>query len=118
LAERNWGEWEGKAWPEIEEVLKPMTIEERYTFVPPMGESWQQMESRLKGAIDNVMKSGYETVAVITHEGALRGIIPLMLNSSKESSFKYHFDNASITSFEYKDDNFKELIMNDISHLD
>ena len=117
LAERNWGEWEGKAWPEIEVVLKPMTLEERYTFVPPKGESWQQMETRLKNGLDSIIGRGYGTVGVITHEGALRGIMPLVLNSPKDSSFKYHFENASITFFEYENEIFKELKVNDISHL-
>src|SRR3989344_911854 len=30
LAERNWGEWEGKPWSEIEKVLTTMSLEERY----------------------------------------------------------------------------------------
>jgi len=117
LAERNWGEWEGKAWPEIEAVLKPMALEERYTFIPPKGESWQQMEVRLKNGLDSIIGREYGTVGVITHEGALRGIMPLVLNTPKDSSFKYHFENASITSFEYENGIFKELKVNDISHL-
>ena len=117
LAERNWGEWEGKTWFEIEKVLTLMSLEERYNFIPLKGESWQQMEERLKNGLDNIIKRGYGTVAVITHEGALRGIMPLVLNSPKESSFKYHFENASITSFEYKNDKFNELKVNDTLHL-
>ena len=117
LAERNWGEWEGKTWPEIEAVLKPMALEERYAFMPPKGESWQQMEVRLKNGLDSIIGRGYGTVGVITHEGALRGIMPLVLNSPKDSSFKYHFENASITFFEYENEIFKELKVNDISHL-
>jgi broad specificity phosphatase PhoE len=117
LAERNWGEWEGRAWPEIEVVLKSMALEERHTFVPPNGEAWLQMEVRLKKALDNIKECGYDTVAVITHEGALRGVMPLLLNSPKESSFNYHFENASITSFEYKNGMFTELKVNDVSHL-
>lgn len=117
LAERNWGEWEGKSWPEIEVVLKPMSLNERYTFIPPKGESWQQMETRLKTSLDNIMVTKYATVVVITHEGALRGIMPIELNSPKESSFKYHFENASITSFECKNGKFSELEVNSIFHL-
>lgn len=117
LAERNWGEWEGKSWSEIEMVLKPMSLDKRYTFIPPKGESWQQMETRLKIGLDNIIASKYATVAVVTHEGALRGMMPLMLNSPKESSFKYHFDNASVTSFEYQNGVFIELEVNSTFHL-
>jgi 2,3-bisphosphoglycerate-dependent phosphoglycerate mutase len=117
FSERNWGDWESKTWPEIEVVLKSMSLKERYTFVPTNGESWEQMETRLKTGLNNVINTSYKTLAIITHEGALRGIMPLVLNSPKESSFKYHFENASITSFDYKDGNFIELKVNDTSHL-
>ncbi|HEV7423931.1 MAG TPA: histidine phosphatase family protein [Candidatus Paceibacterota bacterium] len=117
LAERNWGEWEGKPWVEIETVLYPMTLEQRYTFVPPNGESWEQMEARLKQGLDKIIKSDYVNVGVITHEGALRGLMPILLNSLKETSFKYHFENGSITSFEYKDGVFVELKVNTTLHL-
>ncbi len=110
FAERNWGEWEGRSWPEIEKVLAPMSLEERYNFVPPEGESWREMEARLKEGLSAITNQQYSSVAAVTHEGALRGLMPLLHNSPRDSSFKYHFDNASVSVFEYQDGIFTELI--------
>lgn len=106
LAERNWGDWEGKPWAEIEVVLKPMSLDERYTFIPPNGESWQHMEQRLQKALDEIVAKDKKAVAVVTHEGSLRGLIPILNNAPKETSFGYHFDNASITTYDFIDGKF------------
>ena len=102
LTERNWGQWEGKPWSEIEKALSPMSLEERYTFTPPGGESWEQMETRLQENLTKIIKCEAENVAIITHEGALRGLMPLFLRAPKESSFQYHFENAEIIPFSYE----------------
>ena len=117
LRERNWGDWEGKPWDEVKKILDPMTLDERYKFVPPNGESWQQMEHRLKEILDYVTSQKVKSIAVVTHGGALRGLMPLLTNAPKESSFKYDFKNASVSFFNYEDGNFGQLTVNDISHL-
>ena len=37
LRERNWGDYSGKPWSEVQAVLDKMSLEERYTFLPPNG---------------------------------------------------------------------------------
>jgi broad specificity phosphatase PhoE len=97
LRERNWGMWEGKPWEEIKAVLDPMSLEERYLFTPPDGESWKQLDERLKTAIDSIIAGSEEAVAIVTHEGALRALVTLLNNAPKETSFHLHFDNGSVT---------------------
>lgn len=101
LRERNWGDWEGKTWNEIKQILDQKNLDDRYTFIPPHGESWQQMEQRLSRALDEILNYNYKTVVVVTHGGALRGLIPVLKNSPKEESFKYDFTNAEVTIFDY-----------------
>lgn len=115
--ERNWGDWEGKSWDEVEEKLSKMTLEERYTFIPPHGESWQQMEERLKQGLEKIINGKWKNIAVVTHGGALRGLIPILKNAPKQISFIYQFRNASITIFDYTNGEYKEVAVNDISHL-
>ncbi len=97
LRERNWGTWEGKPWEEIKAVLDPMNLEERYTFTPPEGESWKQLDERLKASIEAILAGSEEAIAIITHEGALRALVTLLNNAPKETSFQLHFDNGSMT---------------------
>jgi broad specificity phosphatase PhoE len=121
LHERNWGKWEGRTWSEIKSELDEMSIEERYTFVPPGGESWQQMELRLKNCLEHIIAEGevkgVSAIAVVTHGGALRGLMPILKNKPKEVGLKYDFENASVTVFDYMNGNFVEVLVNDISHL-
>ncbi len=118
LVERDWGQWGGKSWEEIENNLRKMTIEERYNFIPPSGESWKEMDERLKKAIELITNVKEENVAIITHEGTLRALITLLNKAPKESSLNLHFDNASISSFKYSNGILKQLSINNTSHLE
>ena len=109
IAERNWGGWEGWPWDDIDKLLQSMRIEDRYTFVPPNGESWQQMESRLSEFLRYLTAKKYKSVAIVTHEGVLRGLMPILLNLPKGKSLDYHFDNGSVTAFEFKDRAFTQV---------
>lgn len=109
LSERSWGDWAGKPWADIEAKLHAMDLNERYNFVPPGGESWRQMEHRLRIALDNITASQAETVAVVTHGGALRALMPILKNQPKETSFTYDFQNASIAQFEYNNGRWESV---------
>lgn len=119
MQERNWGEFSGKSWPEIESILKPMSLEERYKYVPPKGESWQQFEERLIKAINQVLEAGSEgsVIVIVTHGGTIRALMPYLLSAPKEESFKHDPDNASITIFEYESGKFSSKIINNTDHL-
>ena len=117
LAERNWGEWSEKTWEEVLAQLQTMSLEERYSFIPPGGESWGQTEIRLVDSMSEIIKRPHKRVAIITHGGVMRVLMPFLKNEPKESSFKYDFLNGSITSFEYKDGHWGLISENDVSHL-
>lgn len=117
LTERNWGEWEGKSWEEIKAVLDPMSLEERYAFIPPGGESWKQAEKRLKDTLEKIIKSREKSICIITHAGSIRILMPVLKNEPRETSFKYDFHNASFTIFDFENGRFKLVTENNIEHL-
>jgi len=118
LEERDWGDFSGESWSEVEAVLKNMSSEERYLYVPPRGESWKDTESRLVGAVLKILQSNEDkTVAIVSHGGAIRILMPYLLNLPKEETFKYNPDIASITIFDYKKGKFTKQLVNDTSHL-
>lgn len=121
--ERNWGQWGGQPWEKIEDTLKRMSVEKRYTFIPPNGESWEQMESRINKGLEYIITQPFDTIAIVTHGGVLRALMPVIRKTSKQTSFMYSFKNASVTIFETTTDDkqekmFKEIVMNDTSHLE
>lgn len=102
MEERNWGIFTGKPWDEVKKILDPMTLDERYNYVPPNGESWKTFETRLISAIKKIVDTNSkQTIVVVTHGGAIRALIPYLLNIPREESFKYNPDNASIFLFYY-----------------
>jgi broad specificity phosphatase PhoE len=116
LRERNWGQWSGEPWQQIHDRLKQMSLEERFTYVPPGGESWQQMEQRLLGCVDSWRELS-ESVAVVAHGGLLRALIPLLLDEPRESSFRYDLENASVSVFEVMVGEFGVVGLNEVEHL-
>lgn len=118
MQERNWGIFTGKPWEEVEKVLSPMTLQVRYDYVPEDGESWKSFETRLINAIKRIIEENKgNSVAIVTHGGAIRALMPYLLDVPKEESFKYDPDNASLSVFEINDGGFKAVMVNDTSHL-
>ena len=118
LEERNWGDFSNKTWEEIKEVLEPMSLEERYNYVPPKGESWREVEERIIKTIDRILKDNQgKVVTVVSHAGTIRILMPYLLKAPKEETFKHDPDNASITIFDYSKGKFKKERINDTSHL-
>ena len=111
MQERNWGEFTGKSWSEVKAVLDPLSLDERYKYVPPKGESWRVFESRLIAAIKKIVKYDKETVIVVTHGGAIRALMPYLLGVSREESFKYDPDNASLNVFHFENDKFTKVLV-------
>jgi broad specificity phosphatase PhoE len=118
LKERNWGDWNGEPWNKIELKLKDKTLNERYTFVPPHGESWEQMQQRLKRTVDNIVLTVNGNIMIVTHGGALRALVPVLKHEELARSLSYNFDNTSVTSFLYSHPaSYKLLTENDTSHI-
>ncbi len=118
LGDRNWGDFTDKPWSDVKEVLDPMTLEERYNYTPPNGESWKDFESRLITALHRAIdQSQNSNLVIVTHAAVIRALIPYLLKVSKEESFKYDPANASISEFEYDGMVFKQVRIDDISHL-
>lgn len=116
--ERDWGIFEGKSWAEVTAFLSKMTISDRYKFKPDCGESWQEVEKRLTEALKKILSENEDkTVVVVTHGGTIRTLIPYLLNTSLEESFKYDPRHLSFTIFDYDGESFSRVCIDDVSHL-
>lgn len=118
VQERNFGIFTGESWSEVKKILAPMTLEEKYDYVPKEGESWRAFETRLIAAIQNIVEENKDkTVAVVTHGGAIKALMPFLLKAPKEESYKHVPSNASLTIFDFDDKGFHQVAVNDASHL-
>ncbi len=112
LQERNWGEFIGKPWTEVQRVLDQMSLEERFNYTPPTGESWKEFEARLIKTLNKILEQngGLNTV-IVTHGGVIRALIPHLLNTPRQESFKYDPENGSLTVFEHNHNQFRPVLI-------
>ncbi len=96
LAERNWGEWSARTWSQIEPELAGLSLAERYRFRPPGGETWEEMDRRLVASLEQLRVQPDRCVAIVTHMGAMRALVPILDNLPKEASFKLAFANGEV----------------------
>lgn len=116
--ERDWGIFEGQSWGEVESVLRQMQLPERYKFKPERGESWQEVETRLIGTLKLIISENEgKTVAIVTHGGTIRTLMPHLLNVPLEESFKYDPKHLSFSIFDYDGERFSKVCVDDTSHL-
>lgn len=101
LEERDFGEWNNWEWARISAELDKLSDEERYTFVPPNGESWQQMEERIRTALNQIEAGRHASVAVVTHWGPVRVLLPMIKNEPKESTLDLNVDPGQSFVVEY-----------------
>lgn len=118
IQERNFGIFTGESWGDVKKILAPMTMEERYNYVPEKGESWRAFETRLIAAIQKIVEGNKDkTVAVVTHGGAIKALMPFLLKAPREESYKNVPGNASLTIFDFDNKGFHQVTVNDASHL-
>ena len=119
IRERNWGKLSGKPWSEIQSILDKMSLDERFNYAPSNGESWKEFEQRLISALDEVVNRHQgKTIVMVSHAGAIRALIPHLLQIPREESFRYDPANASLSIFEYDGRRYKKILLNDVSHLE
>mgnify|MGYP001597684081 CR=1 FL=1 len=49
--------------------------------------------------------------------GAIRALMPFLLGVPKEESYAYDPDNASLTIFDFDENRFTQVAINDTSHV-
>ncbi|MBI2065144.1 MAG: histidine phosphatase family protein [Candidatus Yanofskybacteria bacterium] len=109
LKERDWGIWRDLPWDEVANKLSGMDINERYSFVPENGESWQQMERRLFDVLEEIAEenSAGENILIVTHRGCLRAILPVLAKASHDKHEDFSVETGSLTKFSFDKESFE-----------
>lgn len=125
LSEISFGDMEGKTNDFIkshfaEFKARQMKLEEDIPY--PGGECGQDVYKRAMPILEEIIHSGKNNVAVVTHGGVIRALLAgiLGLDFSKKLLFATSLENTSITELVY-DENYKRFYLqrfNDYSHLE
>ncbi|MES2471126.1 MAG: histidine phosphatase family protein [Patescibacteria group bacterium] len=97
LESRNWGDWTGKPWSFADEILSKLSVMERYALRPPNGETWEEMEQRIRKALVMMTASDADKIGIITHGGILRALMPIITTNGIEEGIRYSFTNGNVT---------------------
>lgn len=122
LREAHFGEWEGlttpeiaERWPDLLETWRADTL----NTVPPGGEAIAAVGTRVVAFTWDVLAAHPDdTIAIVGHGGALRGIIALALGADLAIFRRLRMDNCSISIITHRHDHFTLTRMNDTCHLE
>jgi probable phosphoglycerate mutase len=111
LTERDWGLWKDLRWVEASDRLEKLSLEERYTFVPDGGESWEHMETRLFSALEEIAdeNTGGENILIVMHRGGLRAALPIIARAGKEKHKDFSVPTGSLSKFSFDKESFDFL---------
>lgn len=96
--ERGWGNWGFKTWREVSSQLDIFSLAKRYKFIPPGGESWQAMEKRLVKGLNKIIEQQPGSIAIITHRGCLRALLPVLKKVSRSRHYQYDVGLGSVVA--------------------
>ncbi len=97
LQEINFGHWEMQPWTQIATTELSAWADDVLHFVPPGGESLQQLGERCRDFISAVEAAGDEQVIVITHAGVIAVIVALYLQLGLQQSCRLRIDYGGAT---------------------
>lgn len=108
LIERDYGEWDGMTFNEIEEKYPDAYREWRKNwidFVLPGGESAAQHQERVNEIMNKIVsENDGNRVLIVTHLGTARHIISYLLGLSTEQSWRFTLDNAGVAVLKNDDE--------------
>ncbi len=121
LREVQFGDWEGLTyegisanWPEEYNQLFHRTDEVRI----PGGETFREVKERAAGAVARlVARHPGETIAVVSHGGAIRTIICAALDIHLNHVWDIRQDNTAVNILEYHSQRAILTLLNDSHHL-
>lgn len=100
LSEINFGDWEGRAWDDIDRVSLDAWAADVLDFTPPGGESVASLQRRaidFAASLDNI---NTPCVALVTHAGIIRALIGYWQQLPVEDWTQLKFDFGSVTEIE------------------
>ena len=91
----DWNDWDdATAYAAFQQI----PVEERFTFVPPHGESWQHAGQRVASVVQEYQSVG--TLVLISHYEPLQAVTGTLLGSGFADWAAYDYPNASLTLLE------------------
>lgn len=98
LLELDFGEWEMRAWADIDRAALDRWATDPQVFTPPGGESVAALRARVTDFISHLTSCGLASAVLVTHAGVMKVCAAEMLGvaSAKWFSMKFEFGTVSL----------------------
>ncbi|MFD0962902.1 alpha-ribazole phosphatase family protein [Pseudofulvibacter geojedonensis] len=96
LKEINFGDWELKAWNDIDSEELNIWMKNFVFEKPPNGESYIELSKRVNESFDRIVTLSDSNKIIITHAGVIRAIIARLNNIDLKDSFKIKLEYGHI----------------------
>ncbi len=123
IREFDFGEWEGLTWAEIIERW-PQFAEQGATaaklYHPEGGERFEDVCARVQSFLDDLGRTSYEHVLVVTHAGVLHAVLDVLGSAIQDlpgDGLSVSFSQASVTRIAMTPEQVRLITLNDVSHL-
>jgi len=121
LREYDAGDWTGASRKETltTDVINKMNILNQ-SFLPPMGESMNQVERRASRWLDDIIlynKETYGNIAIFSHGMTIKTLLHYIMGFDKSFTWKISILNTSVTKFHFGKNGWALDYVNDTSHL-
>lgn len=98
LRPRHWGAWAGRPWSDVAEYLGGLKKTDRRKFRPPGGESWHQLDSRVRPVLWHSIDVGEGNIGFVSHMSTIRAMLACMIGP--EDSLKVSLDPGGFIEIE------------------
>lgn len=97
LMELNFGDWEGKAWNDIDPHALTPWMNDFVNVACPGGESYRMLAERVASFWKDLTSQAHTNVAVVSHAGPIRAVLAHVLSLPLEHSFRLAIDYGSVS---------------------
>ena len=87
LMELNFGEWEQRAWDDIDPISLEKWMKDYLNEAPPGGESANELYNRVGDFLENLKAQNHKKVVIVAHLGVFRAIYSYLENVSLNEAF-------------------------------
>jgi broad specificity phosphatase PhoE len=123
IREFDFGEWEGLTWQQIVERW-PEFREQGATaaklYQPEGGETFDAVCVRVESFLNDLRRTSYENVLVVTHAGVLHAVLDVLGEAIQDrpgDGLSVSFSQASVTRITMVGEQVRLITLNDVSHL-
>lgn len=98
LMEMNFGDWEGRAWNDISRSEIDAWSADVMHYIPPNGESAQQMLLRVNNMLQDLAQLPQQHIAIVAHGGSIRAVLALLAGIPLSHTISWQIDYGAVIS--------------------